>query len=61
MNVVVRNQAVALGALGHTVDVLTRRSSTEQPSEIELGENVTLHFLDAGPPEPLAKGEYRRP
>lgn len=58
MNVVVRNQAIALGALGHTVDVLTRRSSTEQPVDIELGENVTLRFLDAGPAEPVAKGVH---
>lgn len=56
MNVVVRNQAVALGALGHFVEVLTRRSSPDQPRETELAENVTLRFLDAGPAEPLAKG-----
>ena len=60
MNVVVRNQAVALGVLGHTVDVFTRRSSLSQPDATELGENVTLHFLDAGPPEPLAKGEHEK-
>ncbi|GAA4679881.1 glycosyltransferase [Frondihabitans cladoniiphilus] len=58
MNVVVRNQAIALGALGHTVEILTRRSSTEQPAETELGENVTLRFLDAGPAHPVAKGVH---
>lgn len=58
MNVVVRNQALALGALGHSVEVLTRRSSTEQPAETELGENVVLRFLDAGPPSPQAKGRH---
>jgi D-inositol-3-phosphate glycosyltransferase len=58
MNVVVRNQALALGALGHAVEVLTRRSSTEQPAETELGENVVLRFLDAGPPSPQAKGRH---
>ncbi|RPE78340.1 MULTISPECIES: glycosyltransferase [unclassified Frondihabitans] len=58
MNVVVRNQAAALGALGHHVDVLTRRSSPDQPATSDLGENVVLRFLDAGPPEPVAKGVH---
>lgn len=58
MNVVVRNQAVALGALGHTVEVLTRRSSPDQPDVAELGENVVLRFLDAGPARPVAKGVH---
>lgn len=60
MNVVVRNQAVALGSLGHVVDLFTRRSSTAQPDAVELGENVTLHFVVAGPPEPVAKGVHEQ-
>jgi D-inositol-3-phosphate glycosyltransferase len=62
MNVVVRNQALALGALGHTVDLFTRRSSPDQPTATPLGDRsvpgVTLHFVDAGPAEPLAKGAH---
>ncbi|WP_245981800.1 glycosyltransferase [Frondihabitans australicus] len=66
MNVVVRNQAVALGALGHTVDVFTRRSSPDQPVSTPLtasacddgDESVTLHFVDAGPATPVAKGVH---
>lgn len=58
MNVVVRNQAVALGALGHEVEVLTRRSSPDQPESTSLGDGVVLRFLDAGPAEPLAKGMH---
>lgn len=58
MNVVVRHQAVAMGAAGHEVDVITRRSSTEQPAAAPLAPGVTLRFLDAGPAEPVAKGRH---
>jgi D-inositol-3-phosphate glycosyltransferase len=58
MNVVVRNQAVALGALGHAVEIFTRRSSVDQPESVELADNVVLRFLTAGPPEPVAKGRH---
>ncbi|MET3510015.1 glycosyltransferase [Plantibacter flavus] len=58
MNVVVRHQAVAMGAAGHEVDVITRRSSADQPSAASLAPGVTLRFLDAGPAEPVAKGRH---
>ena len=58
MNVVVRHQAEAIASLGHTVDILTRRSSPDQPDEIQPAERVTLRFLDAGPAEPAAKGDH---
>ena len=58
MNVVVRHQAEALAALGHTVDILTRRSSAAVPPAVDLAPGVTLRFLDAGPAEPVAKGDH---
>jgi len=56
MNVVVRNQAEALGAAGHEVEILTRRSSSDEPASLTLAPGVTLRFLDAGPAEPVTKG-----
>ena len=58
MNVVVRHQAVALGALGHEVEVLTRRSSPDQPAVSELAPGVLLRVLDAGPAEVVPKGRH---
>ncbi len=58
MNVVVRQQAEALAKAGHTVDILTRRSSFELAGDMELSPGVTLRFLDAGPAEPVAKGDH---
>lgn len=55
MNVVERCQAQALAALGHRLDLVTRRSSTEDPDSVELMPGVTLHHVDAGPPTRLAK------
>jgi D-inositol-3-phosphate glycosyltransferase len=58
MNVVVRHQAEALAALGHRVEILTRRSSAEMPAERSLGAGVTLRHLDAGPLRPAPKGDH---
>ncbi|GAB3616236.1 glycosyltransferase [Okibacterium endophyticum] len=58
MNVVVRHQAEALGARGHLVDILTRRSSPEQPAESLLAPGVTLRVLDAGPARTITKSEH---
>ena len=58
MNVVVRNQAEALGAAGHHVDIVTRRSSPDQPDRVELSPGVTLTFISAGPAEPVPKGRH---
>ncbi|RWZ52624.1 glycosyltransferase [Labedella phragmitis] len=58
MNVVVLHQARALAALGHSVEILTRRSSPDVPSDRTLDDGLVLRFLDAGPAHPLAKGEH---
>ena len=58
MNVVVRHQAEALAAAGHSVDILTRRSSDVQPDSTLLAPGVMLRFVQAGPAEPVAKGTH---
>ena len=55
MNVVERSAAEALAALGHTVELVTRRSHPDDPDLVELNPGVTLRHLDAGPRTPLAK------
>ena len=55
MNVVEHHEALALAALGHQVDLVTRRSSDEQPDAVGLARGVTLHHLTAGPARRLAK------
>ncbi len=57
MNVVERHQAEALVALGHTVELITRRSDPAQPDVMPLCRGVTLRHVDAGPPRRLAKSE----
>ena len=57
MNVVERAQAEALAELGHNVELITRRTSPDEPDVVELAPRVTLRHLDAGPPTPLAKSE----
>ena len=55
MNVVERCQAQALADLGHHVELVTRRSSPDDPDAVELLPGVTLRHIPAGPPAPLAK------
>lgn len=55
MNVVVRQQAEALGQLGHEVELFTRRDDPEAPAVITTDRGVRLHTLDAGPAKPLPK------
>lgn len=55
MNVVERHQAEALGALGHHVELITRRADPSLPELMPLAPNVTLRHLDAGPARPIAK------
>lgn len=57
MNVVESAQARALADLGHTVELVTRRTSPDQPDLEELADRVWLRHLDAGPARPLAKSE----
>ncbi|MDY7542907.1 MULTISPECIES: glycosyltransferase [unclassified Cryobacterium] len=58
MNVVVRQQAEAMAAAGHTVDILTRRSSPTLPDAVVLAPRLTLRFLQAGPVAPISKGAH---
>lgn len=58
MNVVVRAQALELAKLGHDVQLITRRSSLEQASHVQLADGLSVHHLDAGPARLLAKGEH---
>ena len=55
MNVVELHQALALAALGHTVDIVTRRSAPDQPDVTDLGGGVRLLHVTAGPEGDLAK------
>lgn len=55
MNVVERHQATALAALGHTVELVTRRADPNAPDVVEVAPRVTLRHLPAGPPGPLPK------
>ncbi len=55
MNVVERSQAFALAALGHHVEMVTRRTNPADPDVLELAPGVLLRHLDAGPPTPLPK------
>ncbi|MDO5533716.1 MAG: glycosyltransferase [Propionibacteriaceae bacterium] len=55
MNVVELHQAQALAALGHRVDIATRRSSPDQPEATDLGGGVRLLHLAGGPAADLAK------
>lgn len=55
MNVVERSQALALAELGHSVDMVTRRSHPDDPDAVELAPGVVLRHLDAGPRTPLPK------
>jgi D-inositol-3-phosphate glycosyltransferase len=58
MNVAVRATALELGELGHTVDIVTRRTAPEQASVHSIAPNVTMHHLTAGPVERRIKGEH---
>jgi D-inositol-3-phosphate glycosyltransferase len=58
MNVVVRHQAEAMAAMGHNVEILTRRSSPDMPAARRLGAGVTLRYLDAGPLRSVPKGDH---
>ncbi len=55
MNVVVRHHAEALAALGHEVEVLTRRIDPDAPTSLELRPGLTLRTLVAGPVAELSK------
>ncbi|WP_051215722.1 glycosyltransferase [Granulicoccus phenolivorans] len=60
MNLLVRQQAQGLAALGHEVEIWTRRSDPDQPAESEPFLGVILRRLPAGPPEPVGRAEALR-
>lgn len=60
MNVVVLHQAQALAALGHDVEIVTRRSMSTAPAVVNLGGSLRLRFVDAGPAHPVAKGDHEK-
>jgi glycosyltransferase involved in cell wall biosynthesis len=56
-NVHVAELSLALARRGHDVRVYTRRDDPGLPEVAELGPGVTVHHVDAGPPEPMSKDE----
>ena len=59
MTVYVRELAAALAAQGVTTDVFTRATG-DGPRLVELGPNVRVISVDAGPRAPVAKERLRR-
>ena len=57
LNVVERAQADALAAMGHHIELITRRASPDDPDVMELSPGVWLRHLTAGPTTPLPKSE----
>lgn len=57
MQVYVRELSRALGALGHQVDVFTRRTSSDVSTIVEDFPGVRVIHLSAGPAEPVTKSE----
>lgn len=55
LNVYVREVSARLAQRGHDVQVLTRRTDPDDPSEIRLPSGVVVRLVDAGPPEPVPK------
>jgi len=60
MNIVEWHTALALGKLGYKVDLMTRRSSPDQPERQHLAQGVDLLHLHAGPAQPLPKSAIDR-
>lgn len=56
-NVYVAELARRLGAMGHQVDVFTRRDSTLLPAVVPFAEGVRVVNLPAGPPESMPKDD----
>lgn len=57
MNVYVLELAKALGAAGHTVDMVTRAQASDNARQVEVAPGVRLFHLPAGPLEVLSKKE----
>jgi len=57
MNVVELHQGLELAALGHTVELITRRSDPDLPEVTEIAPGLTLRQVTAGPAEIVAKSQ----
>jgi len=58
MNVYIRELAQELGSRGISVDIFTRRTSTDEPDiDHRIGENVRVIYLKAGPVKSLKPDE----
>jgi len=57
MNVVELHQAQELAAMGHRVELITRRSDPDIPQVARIAPRLTLRQLDAGPPRIVAKSQ----
>ena len=60
LNVYVREVARRMAARGVEVEVFTRRVSPDQPSSVALAPGATVHHLDVGPAQPVAKEDLTR-
>jgi D-inositol-3-phosphate glycosyltransferase len=58
MNVLVRATVEQMVSAGHRVQVVTRRSSRDEPALRRLSDRLSLRVVDAGPPEPRPKAEH---
>ncbi|MEA2406417.1 MAG: hypothetical protein QOE69_536 [Thermoleophilaceae bacterium] len=56
-NVHVAALAVDMARRGADVTVHTRRDSSSLPERVEMAPGVTVHHVEAGPPEPVPKDE----
>jgi D-inositol-3-phosphate glycosyltransferase len=56
-NVHVAALSIELGRRGHDVSVYTRRDDHAAPATVDFAPGVTVHHVDAGPPEQLPKDE----
>ena len=54
MNVYIQELSRQLAALGHEVDIITRRSDAG-PTITDISKNIRLVQVEAGPPEPIEK------
>ena len=57
MNVVEWQIATAMAAQGHRVELVTRKTSPEDPDELEVQPGIVLRTLPAGPLSQLPKSE----
>jgi D-inositol-3-phosphate glycosyltransferase len=58
MNVAVRATARAMAELGHSVEILTRRTAPDAPASREIAPGVILRHLTAGPVERRIKADH---